>query len=228
MIPALRAESLTRRFGSSDGEVIALDAVDLDLHPAQFVSVLGPSGCGKSTLLNLLGLLDRPSSGRLEIAGIDVLALDDRETGALRRANIGFLFQDAGLIDRMSVLDNVLLPLLYRNRPRVEAVAQARMAIVELGLEHRTSALVDTLSGGERQRAGLARILAIRPRLIVCDEPTASLDEANSLLMIQHLLASASEGALVICASHDPLVLARAHLRLKMSRGQIVGLEAGG
>lgn len=225
MIPALRADSLTRRFGSADGEVIALDAVDLDLHPAQFVSVLGPSGCGKSTLLNLLGLLDRPSSGRLEIAGIDVLALDDRETGAMRRANIGFLFQDAGLIDRMSVLDNVLLPLHYRNRPRIAAMAQARLAIAELGLDHRSSALVDTLSGGERQRVGLARILAIRPRLIVCDEPTASLDEANSLLMIKHLMACAGEGALVICASHDPLVLARAHLRLAMSRGQIVGMD---
>lgn len=225
MTALVRAEGLGRRFASARGEVTALDAVDLDLAPGRFVAVLGPSGCGKSTLLNLIGLLDRPSFGRLEIAGADVARLDGAATAALRRAEIGFLFQDAGLIERMSVLDNVMLPLDYRGMARDARRARARQAIDALGLARRASALVDTLSGGERQRVGLARILAVRPRLIVCDEPTASLDEANSGLVVDHLMAAAAEGALVVCASHDPLVLARAHVRLTMARGRLVAVE---
>lgn len=225
MTALVRAENLSRRFPSADGGVTALDGVDLNLEPGRFVAVMGPSGCGKSTLLNLIGLLDRPTGGRLEIAGVDTEALNDQATAALRRTEIGFLFQDAGLIDRMSVLDNVMLPLDYRGVPSGDRRKRAEAAIGTLGLEARTSALVDTLSGGERQRVGLARILATQPRLVICDEPTASLDEANSRLVLNYLLSAAEAGALVVCASHDAMVLDRAQIHLSLARGRLVAVE---
>ncbi|WP_172448536.1 ABC transporter ATP-binding protein [Caulobacter mirabilis] len=218
-------EGLGRRFPSARGHVDALVDVHLELSSGRLVAVRGPSGCGKSTLLNLLGLLDRPTAGRLQIDGVEVGAMADAAAAVLRREKVGFLFQDAGLIDRMSVLDNVLLPLGYRRLAGARRLQSARAAIQALGLAERTHARVDALSGGERQRVGLARVLALRPSLIICDEPTASLDEANSGLVVDHLLAAAVDGALVVCASHDPIVIERADTRLVMERGRLVAVE---
>jgi len=223
--PLVTAAALGRRFRTPAGEVIALEDISVCLPAGSLVVVVGPSGCGKSTLLNLFGLLDRATTGTLEIGGVPVQTLDNDAAARLRRADIGFLFQDAGLIERMSVLDNITLPLEYRAIPRDRRLQAARRAILELGLEARSAALVDTLSGGERQRVGLARILASRPRLIICDEPTASLDETHSGLVVNYLLEARSEGALVVCASHDPIVMERADIRLTMARGRLISAD---
>jgi len=221
----IRAGGLGRRFVSASGEVSALIDVDLNLRIGRYVAISGPSGCGKSTLLNLLGLLDRPSVGSLELFGVRTEALRGDQIAALRREVIGFLFQDAGLVQRMTVLDNVMMPLEYRGLRGRDRTYRAAAALEKLGIADRSTALVDTLSGGERQRVGLARILATRPRLIICDEPTASLDETNSRLVIDQLLTCADEGSLVICASHDPIAIDRAHIHIALSRGRILSLE---
>ncbi|MEN5052022.1 ABC transporter ATP-binding protein [Brevundimonas naejangsanensis] len=227
MKDGVQAWGVGRNFSSREEDVVALVDVSLSLTWGQFVVVQGPSGCGKSTLLNLLGLLDRPSVGRLNIAGVPVHELSEGGRARLRRAEIGYLFQDAGLIERMRAIDNVEAPLAYRGVPRGQRRATAEAALRELGLSHRLRALTDTLSGGERQRVGLARILAQRPRLIICDEPTASLDEANSRLVAARLMQLAEEGALVVCASHDPIVIELAQRRIELSHGRLKTIADG-
>ncbi|MDI1326162.1 MAG: ATP-binding cassette domain-containing protein [Brevundimonas sp.] len=225
MTVLLEAAGLSRRFDGQGGPVLALDAVDLRLPAGLFVVIAGPSGCGKSTLLNLLGLLDRASTGCLSLDGAAVEALPSAALAVLRREHVGFLFQDAGLIARMSALDNVVLPLDYRGVPRAEALVSATRALARVGLGDRAGTSVDLLSGGERQRVALARVLASEPRIVICDEPTASLDEANSGTVVEFLMQRARAGALVVCASHDPVVLAGAGLRIEMRRGRIVSTE---
>lgn len=220
----VEAAGLSRRFEGLGGPVTALDDIELRLSAGLFAVVAGPSGCGKSTLLNLLGLLDRASSGCLNLDGAAVEALSMADLAILRRERVGFLFQDAGLIARMSVLENVVLPLDYRGVPRAEGLARAALALARVGLGDRAGSPVDLLSGGERQRVALARVLTAEPRMLICDEPTASLDEANSLEVVKFLIERARAGALVICASHDPVVLAQAELRIEMRRGRIVSI----
>lgn len=222
MTPVLVAEGIGRIFSGADGPIVALQPVDLSFKRGEMVAVKGPSGGGKSTLLNLLGLLDRPSSGQIQIDGSRVDNRSDRGLAEERRRHIGFLFQDAGLIDRMTALDNVRLPLDYRNLEGAFAHHRARLALEGVGLTARVNALVDTLSGGERQRVGLARLVATKPAIIICDEPTASLDEANSRLVIEKLRDAASNGACVICASHDPIVLSACDTALELDRGIVV------
>lgn len=216
---AVRAERLARTYSGTNGPVHALLPSDLTVRRGEVVAIGGPSGGGKSTLLNLLGLLDRPTEGALWIAGNRIDGLDQRGFSDARRQHIGFLFQDAGLVDRMTAFNNVRLPLEYRRLTDGESRERAQLALDAVGLSHRRAALVDTLSGGERQRVGLARLLAVQPRVIVCDEPTASLDESNSRAVVAHLREAANNGACVICASHDPIVTEAADRRLTLSRG---------
>lgn len=218
----VRLQEVCRTFQTAYGPVQALNACSFELRTGQFVAVRGPSGCGKSTLLALLGALDTPTSGALEIAGHRINPNDREGTANFRREHIGYLFQDAGLIDRMTVLDNVLLPLMYRRRHNARSVALEVLKM--LGLEHRLKASSQSLSGGERQRVALARILAMRPNIIVCDEPTASLDETNSRMVVDHLQKLADDGALVLCASHDPLVLDHTQQRIGLSHGSVTEL----
>lgn len=219
MTAPVQAEGLSRTYRGPEGVVVALQPVDLKLARGAVLAVEGPSGGGKSTLLNLLGLLDRPSKGNLFINGTQVDDMDDRGLAEYRRRHIGFLFQDAGLIDRMTSLENVRLPMEYRQVGPETADKRAMAALEEVGMSHRVRAMVDTLSGGERQRVGLARLLAMKPDIILCDEPTASLDEMNSRLMVEHLRAAAHDGACIVCASHDPIVLDSADQRLRLLRG---------
>lgn len=220
--PAVSARGLTRRFVSGSGQVVtALDALDLDLPASAFVVVRGPSGCGKSTLLNLLGLLDRPSAGALTVAGLELTRLDFAAAAQFRRDQVGFLFQDAGLIEPMTAAANVGLPLAYREVPHRERDALVRAALDRVGLTGRLKSQVSELSGGERQRVGLARALVANPPLLICDEPTAALDEANSHAIADLLAARAAEGATVVCSSHDPIIIARAGKVVPLLRGRL-------
>lgn len=217
---AVQARALTRRFVSGSGQTVtALDSLDLALARGSFVVVRGPSGCGKSTLLNLIGLLDRPSAGSLVVEGTELTALDNASAARFRRQYIGFLFQDAGLIEPMTVAMNVSTPLIYRRAPPAARPDLIMAALERVGLADRAGSAVGELSGGERQRVGLARALVTDPAVLICDEPTAALDEQNSQAIADLLSARASEGRTVICSSHDPIVIAQA--------GQVVPLRHG-
>lgn len=219
---AISAHSLTRRFISGSGQVVtALDGLSLSLPKGVLVVIRGPSGCGKSTLLNLVGLLDRPTEGTLVVAGVNLAELDGDGAARFRREHVGFLFQDAGLIEPMTVAANVGAPLVYRETP-VPARRELIMAALErVGLAARAGAGVNELSGGERQRVGLARALVAEPSILICDEPTAALDEQNSFAIADLLADRARSGHTVICSSHDPVVIGRAGLVVSLRHGRL-------
>lgn len=224
--PVLRGRGLRRTYGTADGDVLALDQVDITLSAGEVLVLMGHSGSGKTTLLSIMGLLDRPDGGTLEMFGQDVSRRGWGRLAKLRRGRIGFLFQDAGLIERMPVIENVMLPMRYARVPGARRNQNARSALDRVGLGDKVNRLVGTLSGGERQRVGLARALAMQPRLLVCDEPSASLDKNTTGLVAQLLHENAQAGAAVVLATHDPLLLPIADRVLHMERGRFV--EGGG
>lgn len=221
MNPRVRASRLVRCFRGRRGSVRAVDGVSFDAGSSGLCVVRGPSGCGKSTLLNLVGLLDQPTSGQLWIDEVETSRLEGRATALLRRQKIRFLFQDAGLLERMTVIDNVLLPLVYRGVAPSSRRSDAAAAMERAGIAHLAHENVSLLSGGERQRVGLARAVASRPALLVCDEPTASLDEENGQVVVALLRDLAADGVCIVCSSHDPSLIAAAGQVLQMSFGRL-------
>lgn len=220
--PVLHGQGLTRRYRSEGGDVLALDQVDIAVSAGEVLVLMGHSGSGKTTLLSIMGLLDRPDSGRLDMFGKDTARWGWGRLARWRRGRIGFLFQDAGLIERMPVIENVILPMRYAGVPASRRLAQARSALERVGLGDKARRMVGTLSGGERQRVGLARALATEPRLLVCDEPSASLDKGTTGLVAELIRERADAGAAVVLATHDPLLLPIADRVLHMERGRFV------
>ncbi len=221
----LKAEGAGRTFRSGREDVPALAGVDMDFHGGELAVLRGRSGSGKTTLLNLAGLLDRPTEGRIIFLGNDTKRLNDRKLALLRRGNLGYVLQDSGVVERMSALANVALPGFYvgLSVARSRKLARAALEAVELGGKlHRA---VGQLSGGERMRVGLARALVLSPRLVICDEPTASLDAETALVVIARLREAAAQGACIICASHDPIVIERADRLISLAGGRITGDE---
>lgn len=201
--------------------VQALDGVSLDVEAGEFLAIHGPSGSGKSTLLNILGLLDRPTSGTYWLNGIALEEHGDRELAAIRAETIGFVFQEFHLLPHLPVLDNVALGAAYQSLTRRERYELAYDALEKLGLAERITAATTTLSGGERQRAAVARAMVGGKRLLLCDEPTGNLDRANSEALLDILTERVAEGAAAIVVTHDPEVAARAHRRYTITDGHI-------
>ncbi len=199
----IRLNGVSKQF---DGKrkVVALDSVDLDVARGELVSIVGPSGSGKSTLLNLIGGLDRPSSGKIEIDGRDVASLSDDDLTRLRRDKIGFIFQFFNLLPSLTCVENVALPLHLKGLPRKEIESRARdlLELVQLGT--RMDHLPDELSGGERQRVAIARALAFNPPILLADEPTGNLDTHTGaeILRLIHDLHDRL-GATVLIVTHD-------------------------
>jgi putative ABC transport system ATP-binding protein len=182
---------------------------------------MGRSGSGKSTLLNLMGLLDRPTSGTVLFADIDTRRLPDRKVSELRASNIGFVFQNYNLIPQRTAAENVALGLLYQRVPRSRRVGLALRALERVGLGHRSAALPGQLSGGERQRVAIARAVAGRPGLLLCDEPTGNLDAANSAAVLDLLESLRADGIAVVVVTHDGDVAARSRRHLVMADGKL-------
>ena len=157
-------------------ETQALDNVNLEVEKGSFVSIMGPSGCGKSTLLNIMGLLDNPTSGQVEIAGVVANNMNEKALASFRNSTLGFVFQSFHLINSLSVTDNVMLPLLYRNMKGKERNRLVAEALERVGLSHRINHRPSQLSGGQCQRVAIARAIAKNPKLLLCDEPTGALD----------------------------------------------------
>ena len=212
----LRVQQVTKRFASASGEVLEiLKGVDLDLERGESVAILGPSGCGKSTLLNLIGTLDRPTSGSIQLAGRDLAPLNDLALAALRNREIGFIFQMHHLLPHLTVLENVLIPTLPLTdaTAREAAMQRARPLLERVGLGSRINEKPGTLSGGERQRAAVVRALINRPALLLADEPTGALDRASAETLTQLLLQLNREESLGMIVVTHSIELAR-----KMSR----------
>ncbi len=220
---AVRMTSLTKVYQVGDSTIHALDGVDLDIKRGQFVSIMGPSGSGKSTLLNVLGCIDTPTSGSLQIMGREVSKLNDRELTSIRLTTIGFIFQQFYLIPTLNGLENVELPMKEAKVPRHDRHKRASELLDMVGLSNRVRHLPHQLSGGEQQRVAIARALANNPEILLADEPTGEVDTrtSDSILGILEDL-NRERGLTMVVVSHDPKVADRAPRRLNMVDGVIV------
>ena len=182
----IKLTGINKIYRTNEIETLALENVNLDVAKGEFVSIMGPSGCGKSTLLNIMGLLDAPSSGKIEINGTSVESMKDKELAAFRNKTLGFVFQSFHLINSLNVIDNVELPLLYRKMAAKERTRLAKEVLERVGLSHRMRHMPTQLSGGQCQRVAIARAIVGNPEIILADEPTGALDSraADGLLRI--------------------------------------------
>ena len=217
----IELSAIHRHFPVGDQVVHALDNVNLSIEAGAYISIMGPSGSGKSTLLNLLGLLDRPTSGSYHLDGRDVTALSDLEQAMVRNQKIGFVFQMFHLVPRLTAAENVALPLLLAGMPASARAPRVARALEELHLADRAHHKPDQLSGGQRQRVAIARATVTEPELLVADEPTGNLDRHSGQEVIRILEELNSRGITLIMVTHDPEMGRRARRQLHMMDGQL-------
>lgn len=229
MEPVIEVENLSKEYPMGADIVKALRSVSFQVEPGAFVALMGPSGSGKSTLMHLLGCLDTPTNGRYRLNGRDVSHLSHRARAEVRNRHIGFVFQSFNLLPRLSTLENVMLPLLYRrpgeNGEKRSEKERAELALQQVGLGDRTGHKPTELSGGQRQRVAIARALVTNPSLILADEPTGNLDSRTGADILDLLAALHENGRTVILVTHDAQVAARARRVLYMQDGRIVSGE---
>jgi putative ABC transport system ATP-binding protein len=219
----VEAKGLTKVYGVGETAVTALDHVDLAVEPGEFVAVMGPSGCGKSTLLNLLGGLDSPTEGSIEIDGREVAGMTDEELTKLRRRRFGFVFQFFNLIPVLNATENAALPLTLDGLPASQARPKAEEWLRRVGLNDRLHNRPDQLSGGQQQRVAVARALVTDPALLLADEPTGNLDSRSSAEVAELLKQASSEwGRAILMVTHDPRIAAHAERIVFMQDGRIV------
>jgi putative ABC transport system ATP-binding protein len=223
--PLLELTGVSRRYGSGDAQVTALDDVSLAIMPGDFVSIMGPSGSGKSTMLGLLGCLDVPTEGTIRVGGHVVTAMDDAERSRVRGREIGFVFQQFHLIPHLDALGNVETALLYRGMSAKERRARALASLERVGLGHRHDHRPVQLSGGEQQRVALARALVTEPKIVLGDEPTGALDSKNAELVMGLFTSLQSPERAIVLVTHDPHVGDMADRRVRMRDGRIVSDE---
>lgn len=215
------AEGLTKVYTMGSAKVHALRGVSLQVAAGEFVALMGPSGSGKSTMMHLLGCLDKPTAGRYQLEGRDVSTLSNDERALVRNTYIGFIFQTFNLLPRLSALDNVMLPLLYRGHV-ANARQRATESIIRVGLAKRANHRPTELSGGERQRVAIARALIGNPAIVLADEPTGNLDSVTGNEIMKLLIELNDEGRTIIMVTHDAQIAAHAQRIIQMHDGQIV------
>ncbi|MCP5233061.1 MAG: ABC transporter ATP-binding protein [Zoogloeaceae bacterium] len=217
----IELEDIERIFHLGDTAVHALSHVSLSIEAGEYVSVMGPSGSGKSTLLNLLGLLDRPDTGRYRLEGRDVTTLSADERARVRSERIGFIFQSFHLVPRLSAAENIALPLMLAGVVPRERESKVSKALADFGLDDRSNHRPDQLSGGQRQRVAIARATIMQPAVLLADEPTGNLDRATGQEVTRLLEALNAKGVTLIVVTHDPVMGDRAARRVLMVDGAI-------
>ncbi len=220
-VPVLQLEQVTKTYGA-DPPLPALQGVSFSIAAGELVAIVGPSGSGKSTLLHLMGTLERPTSGRVSVTGLDVAELGDRELAAVRATRIGFVFQQFFLAEHQSSLENVADGLLYAGVPADERREQAGSALAAVGLGERLKARPTQLSGGERQRVAIARALVGSPAIVLADEPTGNLDSTTGEQIMALIDELNRHGATIVVITHEHAIAERCPRRIQLLDGRIV------
>ena len=220
--PVIRIEGLHKSYETSAGPFPALKDVSLDIAAGEFVAVMGPSGSGKSTFMNILGCLDKPSAGRYLLDGRSAAELSKDELALLRNRTIGFVFQGFNLLPRMSLLDNVALPLIYCGVEREERQRRGRDLLARVGLEGYADSMPNKISGGQQQRVAIARALVNRPRLLLADEPTGNLDSHTSEEIMALFEELNREGLTIVLVTHEADIARHAKRQVRFHDGRIV------
>lgn len=219
---AILATNLTRSFVVGDNKIQALRGISLKVYRGQFVAMVGPSGSGKSTFLNLVGGLDRATSGELWVNGVELSTSREKALTEHRRRRVGFVFQSFNLLPRLTALENVALPLMFDGVPEQERLARARELLLQVGLGDRMDHRPTQLSGGEQQRVAIARALVAQPAIILADEPTGNIDSATGgeiMALLRHL--NQEQGVTLLLVTHDPEAAAYADRMVRLRDGQI-------
>lgn len=221
--PLIQLKSIKKQFENDEVITKVLHGIDSEIKAGEFVSIMGPSGSGKSTLMNIMGMLDRASSGQYLFKGEDVTTFEDDKLANLRNKELGFVFQSFNLLPRTSVLENVMLPLHYaKNLKTEEKIKKATDAIKAVGLDHRIENLSNQLSGGEKQRVAIARALVNDPSLIFADEPTGNLDSKSGEIVMKILDKLSDEGKTIILVTHEQYTAEYAERIIKLKDGLVV------
>jgi putative ABC transport system ATP-binding protein len=221
----IRLTEVSKTYRTDKVETLALKDIDLTVERGEFVALMGPSGCGKSTLLNLIGLLDRPSQGAIDVDGIPIRRYADRQLARLRNQTFGFIFQSFHLIPDLRVIDNVELPLLYRSVSGSERRRLAREALARVGLSARMDHYPNQLSGGQQQRVAIARAIVGQPHVLLADEPTGNLDSKMGAEIMDILLKLNAEGTTIVMVTHDEREASQVGRIVRVFDGQLVQPE---
>lgn len=222
MSSVVEMTNVAKTFGEGSSIVRALDGVDVTIDEGEFVAIVGPSGSGKSTMMNLIGCLDRPTSGKVKIAGKDLTKLNDRKLTELRNFAIGFVFQSFFLLPKTDALDNVATPLFYRGIAAREARKKAMEMLTKLGMQDRSTHQSTELSGGQQQRVAIARALVTEPSLILADEPTGALDSNTGKQVMDLFQELNREGKTIVLITHDLDIAQKAKRRITLKDGKVI------
>jgi putative ABC transport system ATP-binding protein len=223
----IETENLTKIYRTDEVETTALDRINFKLEEGQFVSVMGPSGCGKSTLLHVLGLIDDLSDGRYCFLGEDVSKYSERKRAAIRKKNIGFVFQSFNLIDELTVYENIELPMIYIKTPSQERKPRVEAVLEKMDLQARSKHFPRQLSGGQQQRVAVARAIVNQPNLILADEPTGNLDSEHGAEVMKMLVQLNAEGTTILMVTHSNENAAYSGRIIRLHDGRIISEGKG-
>jgi putative ABC transport system ATP-binding protein len=225
-MPLIELRNVTRRYTIGEQEILALDGITLDIAQGEYAAIIGPSGSGKSTLMHLLGCLDTPTSGTMHLDGIDVSKASGNRLAELRNQKIGFVFQSFNLLPKLTVLQNVELPMIYAGVSARERQTRALEAIERVELQHRVKNTPLQLSGGQMQRVAIARALVNRPKIIFADEPTGNLDSKTGANILELFRELSEQGSTIVLVTHDNKIADQTPRRIEIQDGKIVESES--
>ena len=223
----IKIENLVKTYRTDELETTALNQVNLEVKEGEFISIMGPSGCGKSTLLNIIGLLDSFSEGEYSFDGQAMSRVKERQRAAIRKANIGFVFQNFNLIEELSVFENVELPLVYLKEGKAERREKVEKILEKIGIAHRGKHFPTQLSGGQQQRVAVARAMVTSPKLILADEPTGNLDSTNGNEVMELLSLLHDQGSTIIMVTHSSHDASYSQRTIQLLDGSVVSQSQG-